>query len=68
MDRYVYEILVSAETPTAPVWARASNGQQLGPNLLLALNQLGREGWELIAAADVARTSRSELFLKKKTA
>lgn len=68
MEKYAYEILISEETPQGPFWIRTSNGQRLGINLLLALNQLGREGWELIATVDVARGNRAELFLKKKVA
>ena len=68
MEKYAYEILFAEETPQGPFWTRASNGQRIGLNLLLALNTLGREGWELVGTSDVVRTSREELFLKKKVA
>ena len=65
MDKFEYEILTSQETPQGPSWIR-SNGQQLGLNLPLILNQFGSQGWEMIGAADVARTSRPEIFLKRR--
>ncbi|MEK6321219.1 MAG: hypothetical protein AABN33_05995 [Acidobacteriota bacterium] len=68
MEKYAYEILISTETPQGPFWTLVSNGQQLGPNLLLALNKLGSAGWEMVGTADIGRTSREEIFLKKRIA
>ena len=66
MEKYAYEILSSTETPQGPFWVQVSNGRQIGLNLLAALNQLGSAGWEMVGTVDIARTSREEIFLKKR--
>ncbi len=68
MEKYAYEILYSRETPSGPTWFRGSNNSPVGANLLAALNQAGQDGWQMVGAADVALTSRVEIFLKKKIA
>jgi hypothetical protein len=66
MEQFEYLVLTTnQETPAGPQWV-GSNGQQYGINLPGALNQLGMQGWEMIMAADVTRTSRVEIFLKKR--
>jgi hypothetical protein len=62
--RFQYEVLTSVETPNGPDWM-TSAGVRLGPNLPLALNQLGAQGWEVVLAADVTRSARVEIILKK---
>ena len=63
---YDYEILFMQEPPQGADWIRLSNQQKLGQNLLVALKELGRDGWEMVSGVDVARSPRAEIFLKKK--
>jgi hypothetical protein len=67
MEKIEYLVLTSQETPQGPIWS-GSNGLQIGLNLPLGLNQLGSQGWEMIGAVDVTRSSRQEIFLKRRKA
>ncbi len=70
MDKFQYDILTGRDEPNAPggvVWFLMSNlNQPLGPQLLLILNQLGAQGWELAAIGDIAFNGRPEIVMKKR--
>jgi hypothetical protein len=67
MRKYEYLILVAqaeASLQTGVVW-KTSEGRMLGPNLPGILNDLGREGWEVVAAADLVFGPRPDILLKR---
>jgi len=66
MEKWDYEILTSVENPNGlPTWF-AANGTNLGAALPQILDTLGRAGWEMIGAYDVAKTDRPEIFFKRR--
>ncbi len=65
---FQYEILVARNNTAAPagvVWFLGSNMSALGPNLIQILNQLGSQGWEVVATGELGFDGRTEIILKK---
>ena len=65
---FQYEILVARSNTAAPsgiVWHRGSNMAALGPNLYQILNQLGQQGWEVVAIGNLGFDVGNEIILKK---
>ena len=69
MKKFEYEILIGKTDNTVSsgvVWFRSSDlKHSLGPNLPKILNELGRQGWEIVATGDVGFDSKSEIILKR---
>lgn len=70
MDRFEYVLLIArtnVRTPPGVIWYRAPDFEQsLGDDLPGILNNLGAEGYELVAVGDVGYDGRSDLILKRR--
>jgi hypothetical protein len=69
MPQFQYQILVGrsqANVPGGVLWFLNGN-QQLGPNLLQILNQLGNQGWEVVGIGDLGFDARAEIVLRQST-
>jgi hypothetical protein len=67
MKKFEYLILVAeaeSSLQSGVVW-QASTGKALGPNLPSILNDLGQDGWEVVAAADLVFGPRADIILKR---
>lgn len=65
---FSYEILVAKNNSTNPsglVWYRGSTMSPLGANLMQILNQLGQQGWEVVAIGNLGFDTGNEILLKK---
>jgi hypothetical protein len=65
---FKYEILVARSNTAAPsgiVWHLGSTMQPLNPNLILVLNQMGQQGWEVVAIGNLGFDMGNEILLKK---
>ena len=70
LEKFAYEILMAKHQEDVPggiIWFLSSNmNQPVGSNLLLILNQLGQNGWEVAGVGDVSFDARSDIILKKR--
>ena len=60
---FQYMILGAISTPQGLAWQSSTGGA--ATNLPLILNQLGAQGWEVVAIADVTGDGRPDIILKK---
>lgn len=67
MKKFEYLLLIAHEEPslkTGVIW-HSSESRVLGPNLPGILNDLGAEGWEVVAVGDVVLGPRPDIILKR---
>jgi hypothetical protein len=67
MKKFEYLILTAkpdSSLQTGVVWC-APDGRVLGPNLPGILNELGRQGWEVVVAADLVFGPHTDILLKR---
>lgn len=71
MPAFEYEILVGKTQQDAAggvVWYLASDMRHsLGDHLPDILNDLGKDGWEVVALGDVGFDARAEILLKRRS-
>ena len=69
-DTFEYKILFGRDANVAHGvnWFSSANlTTPLGSNLRIILNDLGNQGWEVVAIGDLGLSARSDIILKRKT-
>ncbi len=69
MKKFEYEILIGksdGSVSAGVTWYRSSDlSTSLGPNLPKILNDMGQQGWEIVATGDVGFDANTEIIMKR---